>query len=319
VHQNINNSYALGFKSFSSVFITSLFCLPSFSTLANNIAVNHNQLEQYITLQDEDVLLKPAGEGVFLSLDFNDNWSVSFDYQTWQDKEHAISPVSIDLALTSLGGSLNYVKDNWYASASIGFSEDDVSYRANQNRSDFRQDNTQVTSFSGLLGYTWLQGNWMLDVSLGTQYADWSIENKIFNGQRAQDEGKPAEEVSTTKQDSSSINAGISAVRYWELTKEQGILAGALFSWNYQYSGDARQTENNPPSPTRLTSSQPTTLRNIGSNTSRPTSGDDNYGQLTAFLSYDINNNWSVALDTSVEISTTNNNQSWTIGINYYF
>lgn len=316
--QNKNSSSALAFKSFSSVVITSLFCLTPFSTLANNIAVNHSQLEQYISLQNEEVLLRPAGEGVFLSFDFDDNWSVNVDYQTWQDKEQAISPVSINLALTSFGGGLSYVKNNWYASTNISFSEDDVSYRANQKRADFRQENTQVTSLSGLLGYNWLQGNWIVDLSIGAQYADWSIENTMFNDPQAQDEGKPPEEVSITKQDSSSINAGISAVRYWELTQEQGILAGAMFSWSYQYSGDARQTDN-PSAPPRLANSQTTTSRNIGTNTSRPTSGDDSYGQLTAFLSYDINSHWSVAIDTSVEIYTDNNNQSWTVGINYYF
>ncbi len=319
MHQNNNSSNAFGCKFSPSVVITSLFCLTSFSSLANNIAVNHSQLEQYISLPNEEVLLKPAGEGVFLSFDLNDHWSISADYQTWQDKEQATSPVSLNLTLTSFSGGLSYVQNNWYASTSISFSEDKLSYRANQHRTDFRQDNTQVTSFSGLLGYNWLQGNWIFDMSVGAQYADWSIENKIFNDPRAQEEGKAPEEVSITTQDSSNINAGISAVRYWELAQEQGILAGASFSWNYQYSGDARQTVNNPSAPPRLANSQPTTSRNIGSNTSRPTSGDDSYGQLTAFLSYDINSHWSVGIDTSVEVYTDNNNQSWTLGINYYF
>lgn len=291
----------------------------SSSTLANNITVNHSQLEQYITLENEDILLKPAGEGVFLSLDLNEHWLVKFNYQRWQDKAQAISPVSLDLALTSLGGNLSYVKDNWYASTSIGFSDDDVSYRGNQNRFDFRQDNTQVTSLSGVLGYSWFQDSWMFDLSIGLQYANWSIENKIFNSERAQLEGKPPEEVNTTESDSSSVNAGISAARYWELTQEQGVLAGIMLSWDYQFSGDNSLKTNTPPPPIRSASSQQTITRNISSNPSRITSGDDNYGQITTYLSYDMNNNWSVDVDMSIEVASTHNNQSWAIGVNYSF
>lgn len=317
--KNTYNSYSFSFRSFSLVFFTSLFYVTSYSTLANNIAINHSQLEQYITLSDEEVLLKPAGEGVFLSLDLNDNWSVKFDYQNWQDNEQAVSPVLLDLTLTSLGGSINYMQNNWYVSTSIDLSEDDISYGATQRRSDFHQDNTQVTSFSGILGYNWLQENWMFNASIGAQYANWSIENKVFNRENAQHKGKPSEETTITEDNTSTINARISAARYWALTQQQGILAGLMFSWNYQLSGDENLTEENILPPIRQNRPQPTTLRNSGSNTSRATSGDDNYGQITAYLSYDINNTWSVDIDTAVEISSANNNQSWAIGFNYSF
>lgn len=317
--KNIYNLNSFSCKPFSLVFFPPLFCITSYSTLANNIAINHSQLEQYITLPDEEVLLKPAGEGVFLSLDLNDNWSVKFDYQNWQDNKQAVSPVLLDLTLTSLGGSISYVQNNWYVSTSIGLSEGDISYRAEQRRSDFRQDNTQVTSFSGILGYNWLQENWMFDVSIGAQYADWSIESTMFNNENARQEGLPQKETTITEDNTSTINAGISVARYWELTQQQGILAGIMFSWNYQLSGDESLTEENIPPPTRQNRPQPATLRNSGSSTSRTTSGDDSYGQITAYLSYDINNTWSVDIDTAIEIASTNNNQSWSIGLNYSF
>jgi len=319
MNKNNNLLYTLGFKPFSVVFITSSSYFISPATLASNVAVNHSQLEQYVSFQDEEVLLKPVGEGVFLSLDLNEHWSASLDYQTWQDKQQAISPVSIDLSLTSLGGSISYVQDNWYASTSLGFSEDEVSYRANQNSSDSSQETTQVTALSSLVGYNWLNGNWIFDLSMGAQYADWSVKNIMFNAQLAQDDKEPPANISIRKEDSSSINAGISAARYWELTQNQGVLAGVMLSWSYQFSGEAKQTTKNPPPPTRTVRSQPTRGHDISNTTSRATSGDDNYGQITTFVSYDINNNWSVAIDTSIEIASTNNNQSWAVGVNYSF
>jgi len=318
VNKNIYRSKTFGFKFSCSVFITGFIYIISLTTLANSIGVNHSQLEQYITLVDEDVLLNPAGEGVFISVDLNDQWSAHFDYQTWQDKEQATIPVTIDLELATIGGSLSYVQDNWYASTSIGFSEDDISHSLIQNRFEHRHDNTQVTSFSGVLGTNWLNGNWMLDLSMGIQYADWSIENTIYNSERAQQDGKPPKELSITKSNSSIINASMSAARYWELTQAQGILAGVMLSWNYQFAGDENLTANIPP-PTRTTTAQPTTSRNISVTPSRVTSGDDNYGQITSYLSYDLNKNWSIDVDTSIEIATINNNLSWAIGINYSF
>jgi len=92
-----------------------------------------------------------------------------------------------------------------------------------------------------------------------------------------------------------------------------------MFSWNYQFSGDENLTTFNTPPPPRTTRSQPATSPNISTNPSRVTSGDDNYGQITSYLSYDINQNWSVDVDTSIEVATTNNNLSWAMGINYTF
>jgi len=319
VIKHINNSKPFGSRFLPSVIFVSLAYIIPFSSLANNITVNHSQLEQYISLPDEEVLLKPAGQGVFFSFDFNDNWHIKFDYQKWQDNEQAISPVSLDLKLISFGGSLSYVQENWYASTSIGMSEDDVSYREDQRRADFRQDNTQVTSISGLFGYNWLQGNWMFDVSAGAQYSDWSIENKEINSKRAQQEGKPPEEITITEENTLTINAGVSAARYWELGQQQGVLAGAMLLWRYQLSNDENLTDENVVSTSQQTRAQPSTSRNGGSNTLRATSGDDNYGQITAYLSYYINDAWSVDLDTSVEIASANNNQSWAVGLSYSF
>jgi len=315
----INNSKPFGASFLASVIFVSVMYITPFSSLANNITVSHGQLEQYVSLPDEELLLKPAGEGAFLSLDINENWHVKFDYQKWQDNEHAISPVTIDLNLTSFGGSLSYVQDNWYASTSLGMSEDDVSHRKDQRSADFRQDNTQVTSLSGLIGYNWLQGNWMFDVSTGAQYSDWSIKNKEIHSKRAQQEGKPAEEIMITEESTLTINAGVSAARYWELTQQQGVLAGAMLLWRYQLSEDESLTDENISSPRQQGRVQPSTSRNGGSNTLRATSGDDNYGQITAYLSYYINDAWSVDLDTSVEIASDNNNQSWAVGLSYSF
>ena len=293
--------------------------MTSTSTFASNIAINHSQLEQYISLPDEEVLLKPAGEGVFLSFELNDNWNIKFDYQKWQDNEHAISPVSLDLNLLSFGGSISYVKDDWYVSTSIGVSEDNISYRLDQRNSDFRQDNTEVTSLSGLLGYNWLQGNWMFDISVGAQFSDWLIENKEINSKRAQQDGKPPEEIMLTEENTLTVNAGVSAARYWELSQQQGVLAGAMLSWRYQLSENETITDENISPPRQNNQAQPSAFRSGGSNSLRVTSGDDNYGQITAYFSYYINDTWSVDLDTSVEIASTHNNRHWTIGISHSF
>ena len=92
-----------------------------------------------------------------------------------------------------------------------------------------------------------------------------------------------------------------------------------MFSWNYQFSGDDNLTTDNPPPPRRTNGQQSSTLRNVSSNPSRVTSGDDSYGQIMAYLSYDITHNWSVDADTAVEIASTHNNLSWAIGVNYAF
>jgi hypothetical protein len=292
------------------------------SSYANNVSLNFSQLEQQISLQEENLSLKPAGPGVSLSFDLTSELILKFDYQAWQDNQQASNLSTVGIDLSTIGGSLSYLKNNWFYSASISASKDDITYLRERKTTPYRTEDTQTTSLGLNIGYNGLIDNWMYDYSVGLQYTDWTIDStQIENKTPPPRPGEPKAPLSnTTKTDNNTtnINATAALARYWQLSGDNSLLAGAMLSWNYQLSGDeALSSGNNPPPPR---SNNPVRPSGIGGNPiNRATSGDDSYGQVLLYISYDLTSVWSIDIDTAIEVASDNNNQSWAIGMSYLF
>ena len=300
-----------------------LLSLITSSSYANNVSLNYSQLEQQISLQDENILLKPAGAGVNVSFDLTSELSLKFDYQTWQDDQQASNLSTVDIDLSTIGGSLSYLKDNWFFSASISASEDDITYLIERRDTPYRSEETQTTSLGLNIGYGGLIDHWMYDFSVGVQYTDWEIDSIQLDPQapppRPNDPNPPLTNTSKTDENTINVSANAAIARYCRLTGDNGVLAGAMFSWNHQLSGDNDLASgNNPPPPPRTNT--PTRTSRVGGNApTRATSGDDSYGQVLLYVSYDLNSAWSIDLDTAIEVASDNNNQSWAAGLSYSF
>jgi len=289
------------------------------SCYANNISLNYSQLEQRVNLQDEIIVLKPSGTGANISFDLTSDINLKFAYQTWGDEQLADNLSNVDVDLSTIGSSLSYLCNNWFVSASISVSEDDITYLRGRSTTPYRTEETQTTSLGLNVGYNGLIDNWMYDFSVGVQYTDWAIDNmQIDNQEPRLDDNRPqVSNITTTDDNTTNIGANIALARYWQLTGDHGVLTGAMFSWNYQISGDDELSSGNPPPPPRSNAS--TGPNRVGGNTStRATSGDDNYGQIIFYISYDLSASWSVDVDSAIEIAS-DDDQSWSVGLNYAF
>ncbi len=297
-------------------------------SFASNLSINYSQLAHPVTLQDQSVLLKPTGSAIFLSTDISEHWNLGADYQAWQDDENYQNLAIVDLELLTWGASVNYYQDNWFFTTSISRSEDDLLISNPRRQENHRNENTQTTSIGALAGYNGSQGNWLYDVSIGAQYSDWDIETK----QQKVPKDKPISSLTEQFSDSStSVNAALSLAHFWSLTENTGVLAGAMISWNYMLSNDDDLVDSlfdssavNGATFSRTTSrlSQRTILQPTSGNNnsaSRVTSGDDNYGQLSFYLSYDISQSLAIDFDTSLEIASDNSSQTWSAGLSYSF
>jgi hypothetical protein len=294
------------------------------SSYANNVSLNYSQLEQQISLQEESLLLKPAGPGVNVSFDLTSELILKFDYQQWQDNQQDNNLSAVDIDLSTLGGSLSYLKNNWFYSASISASKDDIAYLRKIKSTPYRTEDTQTTSLGLNIGYNGLIDNWMYDYSVGVQYTDWTTDSIQMENQTPPPRpGEPRPPLSNTTQmdnNTTSINATAALARYWQLSNDNGVLAGAMLSWSYQVSGgEALSSGNNPPPPPPRSNNPGRTNRAVGSPTIRATSGDDSYGQVLLYVSYDLTSQWSIDIDTAIEVASDDNNQSWAIGMSYAF
>lgn len=315
------------FKKYGSSIITCLFLLiVSSSTVhASNLSVSYSQLEQYVVLQNENVLLKPAGGAVFLSTELAENWSANLNYQSWKDDDNYQNIADIDLDLLTWGGSISYYQDNWYVSTSLSASEDDLSITSMRSNAIFREENTQVISVGILAGYNGYINNWLYDLTLGAQYDDWDIDKKQQKVQPDREVNVQSNHISDS---STNINASLSLAYYLPFSNDTSLLFGSMVSWNYMLTDDdelrSNELDENSRNPLfkallsqRITSRS--TTRRTSNTQSRVTAGDDNYGQLTLYLSYELSESLSVDLDTSIELASDDRNQSYAIGLSYSF
>jgi len=311
----------------------SLSALLNTQLSANELSINYSQLEQPVSFQNNNLLLKPSGAGIAFAMELNQNWNLAFDYQAWQDQSQLGNSTNVAADLSTWGTSLSYFQDDWFVSSNLAWSEDDLSMQGNRRAENYRTESTSVNSFSLTTGYNWQQENWLYDVNVTVQYNQWDIyteqqknkpgnsENLLDNPLDNESAGQQANELITENiaNNSTSINLGTSISHYWSLADNKGVLTGLMLSWSHTIAGD--EVFENEQQRVR-SSTRPTSRSNQQSNnalSSPISSGDDSYGQVSFYLSYDLTEKWSLDFDLSKTIASTENSQSWSVGSAYYF
>ncbi|NQZ12998.1 MAG: hypothetical protein HRT35_38120 [Algicola sp.] len=133
--------------------------------------------------------------------------------------------------------------------------------------------------------------------------------------------------------DSSSISTSFSVARFWSLTENTGVLVGAILSWNHMLSGDSVLVSSNgrniPPNragqggnnaPAVAGAAGGNNFNRAGNNNGLSSvSGDDSYGQVSFYVSYDLTESVSVDFDYGVDIGTDENDAVWSVSLGYFF
>jgi len=295
------------------IILSCYFSFYTFKSAAHDFALNYSQLEETILLPIESLALAPSGIGISLSLELSPNWQLSSHYQKWIDHKSLENTQAVEIDLTTWSTSLSFTADTWYISSTVNLSKDEILISGRRRLINFQVEETKTNTISSLIGYNWLHGSWLYDIALGVQYTDWQVNNN-----------RHSETLSTaieqqTNSNSVSLSASLAVAQYIPLRGDSGLLIGTLLSWSYAVSGeDNFSVSEEQLEGVRLRSGQ----RNVSRNStvsSRVTSGDENSGQLTFYISYDLSQRWSVDFDVATEIASDEKNSSWSVGIGYAF
>ncbi len=329
-HSRIAGSVALVLLGFS--------CASS----ANSLNLSYGQLKQHTSYIDEEVTLEPIGPSLSLSLDLNEQWSVDLGYNKWSDELTFEGLFTADSDLKTWGGSVNYYLNKWSFSFSYNDYQDDL-LLASVRRPDerYRSDKTTSTSYGASTGYGWVSGNLFYNVSFGAQMADWvstsiTLNTPLPEAPPPPPAGEPQAPQNTllteiNSGDPSSISTSFSVARFWSVTEDTGVLMGGILSWNHMLSGDPVLVSSHgrniaPNRPNQGGNNAPAVgggvnnFNRAGNTTGLGSaSGDDSYGQVSFYVSYDLTESVSVDFDYGVDIGTDENDSVWSVSLGYFF
>lgn len=319
-------------------------------TYANSMSLSYGELKQPFIYMEQTVTFKPIGPALLMSFDLNDNWSLDFDYQSFDDALVNGNEFRSTTDLSSWGTGVTYFKDKWSLGLSYNNSTDKT-YAEHARRPDEhnQKEQTDAKSFGLSAGYGWLSGEMFYNFSLSAQMSDWDTNTDETvtrpspppppppgGGEPPPPPPPPEPETEVIRDvnsgDASSLSASFSLARYWPLQDESGVLVGGMLSWNHTLSGDSvlvsstgrrappnRQGGQSGGGPRGGGAGGAGNVNRAGGNSLSGVSGDDSYGQVSFYVSYDLTENWSIDFDTGVDIGTDNNDTIWSVSLGYFW
>jgi hypothetical protein len=261
--------------------------------------------EQLLSVKNEYLLFTPSGLNGSLSFDLNDSWSLNASYSQLTD-EIFINLPKKELEITSWAVGLDYYQDSWGISASYGDWQEEllVSRKSDVALSSQKSD---APNFSVHFNYDYLLEAWQLSGFIGANYIKWQhLDNDYII-----DEPNPS--LSLQKQSVFFGNVGLSLTRLYESNK-RSIFFGGGISRGFQLSSDDTNTTDYTINLRRTTRRFNNTNRNLTSS-----NANNNYTQISMFISYPVTNNLNVDIDTQINLEEQDNYQSYSLGASYSF
>ena len=202
---------------------------------------------------------------------------------------------------------MGYFLDSWSFSASYTNWQDELNITdPNVNESRVQQD-TDSPSISVQAGYDWQKGNWLLGTGSGFHYSDWE------NSER-RDTRNEAPRTSVDEGSSTFVSIDVSASYLFELGGNRAVIVGASSRWNQLTDSESTAVSRNGRNISQVNNR---TVRNFIN--SQSALGSESYGQINAFISYDINENWLLDVNGSFDFGTDESSTAWAINLGYVF
>ncbi len=296
------------------------FYIISVPSFADSLTLGYEQITQRLSVLNKEVQIKPAGGSLSGSFSLTEQWQLSVDYQRYQDAQTRLSNFNTSIDLMTLGAGLNYYLDDWSFSLYYNRSTDDISFISNQRNNIRQTEQNSNSSLSASADYAWSVQNWFYDLSFTSQYNGFTSDTIQSRGA---EQGMIKDVLRTRNTgDYMLLSGGFSISHLWTLTENRAMVVGGLFTWSYQVSGNSQLLSRN--GRTRNAASFRGHTRTITNRTgsgsvNNALIGDDNYGQVVAYVSYDLSPAWSLEFDSAVNVATASNDQSNSINLTYLF
>jgi hypothetical protein len=275
---------------------------------AGSVYLGYSQTEQLSVTKSRSLNFEPNGNVAFISFDLNDNLSLNFDYADLADGVSITNNVSDKLDIKSWGVGASYYWAAWSFSANYSFWQDDlITTLPNVEQTLFTQRSESPSSAISL-AYNWNLTAWQLGLMAGIHYGDWQQYQELINRE------KQAKQSSLNGGNSSFVSVQVLMARIITVGGREDLMLGGSLGWNQiTSSGSAAIVRNGRNVGQIKKGSAANRLSASG------VTGNESYGQLNLYASYNLNDDWLVDLDLNFDLGSEDNTQAWSVNIGYLF
>ncbi|MEI4551436.1 autotransporter domain-containing protein [Pseudoalteromonas spongiae] len=270
------------------------------TTGANAVEVKVGQSHSDLPLDQSGTLtsVTPSGTSFSLAHDFSESVRVSLDYINWENTHFSRKANSLKIDSQSYAATLTYFIENFAISGNYTYWQSD--YRESFLELPSSQHKTYAPSYGLSVGYAIFFDEWVIEPSLLVQYNEWRYRDIMI------EQNEMALTLLDALEDETVVLSGLlSASKIIEIRPDTYLLAGGVIRWNELFQGDgAKQTDK---------------FVSFAGRKSYPHNTDDDYAELSVFITYDITPEWMVELDSSIAFLPHDNvsSVSWRIGYRF--
>ncbi len=284
-----------------------LFLPLGFTTQAASVSIGLSQSEQTSFVQDRQLDFVPQGITAFVSHDFTEKLSVSVNHTHLQDDKSLAKLIAGKVDIKSWQLGVQYYWDDWSISASFSDWQDSLNIQSTQSTRLTIEQQTESPSTSLSLTRDWSYGDWHLALTSGVHVNQWRHRSyRDATNLTAQSE--------VNKGTSTFVSVTASASRLINLSNSSFVIVGSGLSWNQLTRSESSLVSRNGRNISQITNRTRGTTINLQSVT-----GSESYGQLNAYLSYNLSKNWIVDADISYDFGGETNSLAYAISVGYLF
>lgn len=284
--------------------LTNRFLLPcslfamSMTAVGLEIKLGQNYSDMPLDQSGTLTSVAPSGSSMSIAHDINDSFRLSLDYIDW-DKTHIYGKLNhLTIDSTSYASTLSYFVDNFALSANYTYWQSD--YSETVLELPVVKQSTYAPSYGVSLGYGIFWQDWVVEPALSLQYNEWRYRDKLVKNN---DFGFSLSD--SLENESIVLSALLSTSKVIELTPEKYFLIGGTARWNELFHGDGPQ--------------RPSGVLSFAGRQSHSHNSDEDYAELSLFITYDITPQWMIEFDSSVAFLPKDHYSSFSWRIGYRF
>lgn len=267
---------------------------------AHALEVKVGQSHSDLPLDQSGTLTSVAPSGSYISLahDINESFRISLDYIDWDKTKISGKLNELTIDSTSYASTLTYFVDSFAVSANYTYWQSD--YNESFLNLPINEQTTYAPSYGLAIGYGIFLDEWVVEPSISLQYNEWRYRNKLV---KENDLGFAF--TDSLEDETIVLSALLSASRVIQITPDQYLLAGGIIRWNELFQGDGPK--------------RPEGVVSFAGRQSHTYNSDDDYAELSLFITYDITPEWMIELDTSLAFLPKDDYSSFSWRIGYRF